>query len=315
MIICFEFDFIYFVQFNLDLIRRKVNLQAVIFKRIKFEEVFLDFFVRFLRSIWGVCSTRPGVSHETEANHANKCLVVDCFRGEIQQSREAGPLERQQPEARRPLAQSRPPTAPQKNQGLSWADAATKKKCATRRTSTHLPAGIEGVRTHARIRIPLAYVCRSVLSREHWRMALSKLGKIIVGRTRRIGQAWAVSYYTDQLMTPCSRYFSGGSTLNGTPGGDRWARILGGQIGWLSEPPHRVGANCSGCTKLNMLLPEKQQKIPPHREHTTKPTSAQRPRPPRDGARKTTSHALAHARPLPYIPGLWKSASYSSRSQ
>ena len=55
------------------------------------------------------------MSHGTEANHAIMCLVVDCFRGEIQQSREAGPLERQQPEARRPLAQSRPPTAPQKN--------------------------------------------------------------------------------------------------------------------------------------------------------------------------------------------------------
>ena len=37
-----------------------------------------------------------------------------------------------------------------------------------------------------------------------------------------------VIYFTDQLMT---RYFSGGSTLNGTPGGDRWARVLGGQIG------------------------------------------------------------------------------------
>ena len=55
------------------------------------------------------------MSHETEANHANICLVVDCFRGEIHQSREAGPPERPQPEARRPLAQSRPPTAPQKN--------------------------------------------------------------------------------------------------------------------------------------------------------------------------------------------------------
>ena len=52
--------------------------------------------------------------HETQANHANFCLVVDCFRGEIHQSREAGPLERPQPEARRPLAQSRPPTAPRK---------------------------------------------------------------------------------------------------------------------------------------------------------------------------------------------------------
>ena len=58
----------------------------------------------------------------------------------------------------------------------------------------------------------------------------------------RLG-AWAVSYFTDQLMTP---YFSGGSTINGALGGDRWARVLGGQIGWLSEPLHRVDADCSG---------------------------------------------------------------------
>ena len=58
-------------------------------------------------------------------------------------------------------------------------------------------------------------------------MALSKLGKFMLERTRRIGQAWAVlSYDTDELMTPCSKYFSGASTLNGTPGGDRWARLL-----------------------------------------------------------------------------------------
>ena len=43
--------------------------------------------------------------------------------------------------------------------------------------------------------------------------------------------AWAVSYFTDHLMTP---YFSGGRAINGTPGGDRWARVLGGEIGWLS---------------------------------------------------------------------------------
>ena len=55
--------------------------------------------------------------------------------------------------------------------------------------------------------IPLAYVCRSVLSRERWQMALSKLGKFMLERTRRIGQAWAVIYFTDQLMTPCSKYF------------------------------------------------------------------------------------------------------------
>ena len=46
-------------------------------------------------------------------------------------------------------------------------------------------------------------------------------------------------------MTP---HFSGGNTLNGKPGGDRWARGLGGQIGWLSEPLHRFDAGCSGST-------------------------------------------------------------------
>ena len=52
--------------------------------------------------------------HETEANHAYVCLVVDCFRGEIHQSRNAGPPERPQRETQRPLAQSRPLTATQK---------------------------------------------------------------------------------------------------------------------------------------------------------------------------------------------------------
>ena len=34
--------------------------------------------------------------------------------------------------------------------------------------------------------------------------------------------------------------------MNGTPGGDRWARVLGGQVGWLSEPLHLVDVDCSG---------------------------------------------------------------------
>ena len=67
-------------------------------------------------------------------------------------------------------------------------------------------------------------------------------------------------YFTDELMTP---YFSGGSTLNGTPGGDRWARVLCGQIGWLSEPLDRVDADCSGCTNFKTWLPAKQEKIRP----------------------------------------------------
>ena len=90
------------------------------------------------------------------------------------------------------------------------------------------------------IDVPLAYICRGALSREQWRLALSKLEKNMLQRTRRIGPAWAVSYFTDQLMTPYSKYFSGGSTINGTPGRDR--RVLGGQIGRLSLPLHRVDA-------------------------------------------------------------------------
>ena len=127
---------------------------------------------------------------------------------------------------------------------------------------------------------------------------LKKLVEVaLVGSKIRLA-SWlgCVIYFTDQLMTP---YFSGGSTLNGTPGGDRWARVLCGQIGWLSEPLHRVDAECSGCTNLKMWLPERHEKIPPHWKHTTKPTSAQRTRPPREDARKTTSHALAYTRPLP----------------
>ena len=79
-------------------------------------------------------------------------------------------------------------------------------------------------------------------------------------RTRRIGQAWAVIHVTDQLLTPCSKYFSGASTLNGTPGGDRWARVLGGQIGWLSEPLHRFETDCSGSCNLKCELMESTKK-------------------------------------------------------
>ena len=130
------------------------------------------------------------------------------------------------------------------------------------------------------------------------RLALSKLEKnllrlhSLVGAKIRLA-SWlgCVSYFTDQLLTT---YFSGASTLNGTPGGDRWARVLGGKTGWLSEPCHRFDADSSGSTDLKMRTHGKNDKTPPHRNHTTKPTSAQRPRPPRDGARKTTSHALAH---------------------
>ena len=68
-----------------------------------------------------------------------------------------------------------------------------------------------------------------------------------------------MSYFAHQL-TDDTLYFSVASTLNGTPGGDRWARVLGGQIGGLSEPLHLVDADCClglsqpsvvlSCTKL-----------------------------------------------------------------
>ena len=38
-------------------------------------------------------------------------------------------------------------------------------------------------------------------------------------------------------------------------------------------------------------------------------TAAGRPRPPRDGVQSNTPHSVAHTRTLPYISGLWKSAS------
>ena len=57
-----------------------------------------------------------------------------------------------------------------------------------------------------------------------------------------------MSYCTDHLLTS---NFSGGSTLNGTPGGDRWARVLGGQIDWLSDPLRRVHAGCSETGSTN----------------------------------------------------------------
>ena len=73
--------------------------------------------------------------------------------------------------------------------------------------NTHAPPRRDRGCQNTSLYIPLAYVCRSVLSRERWQMALSKLGKFMLERTRRIGQAWAVIYFTDQLMTPCSKYF------------------------------------------------------------------------------------------------------------
>ena len=50
--------------------------------------------------------------HETDSSHPNLSRVIDCFRGEVHHSREAGPPEQPQREARRPPAQSRSLAAP-----------------------------------------------------------------------------------------------------------------------------------------------------------------------------------------------------------
>ena len=61
--------------------------------------------------------------------------ICFCFRGEIHESREAGPPERPQREARRPLAQSRPPTVPQKRSRPSQTHLFI-PLCLPNRTST-----------------------------------------------------------------------------------------------------------------------------------------------------------------------------------
>ena len=124
------------------------------------------------------------------------------------------------------------------------------------------------------------------------------LEKTCLGCTQSWGRRsdWlAVSYCTDQLLTP---NFSGGSTLNGTPGGNRWVRVLCGQIGWLSDHLRRVHAGCSETGSTNDLENanswKAREKKSPHPKHTTKFTAARPPRPTRDAAGRNTFHALAH---------------------
>ena len=105
--------------------------------------------------------------------------------------------------------------------------------------------------------------------------------------------------------------------MNGRPGGDRWARALGGHefsVGRLAGC--RSPFTESTLTPLDLSQPEvvctilkiqnhswKTRLNPPHPKHTTKSTATRRPLPPRDGMRRNTSHALAHTRPLPYSSG------------
>ena len=113
---------------------------------------------------------------------------------------------------------------------------------------------------------------------------------------------WAVSYCTGELLTPS---FLGANTLNGTHGGDRWARVLGGQIGWLSEPLHRFDADCYGSTNLRMQTHGKHEKIRPtetHHETDISPATA------------TTMRKTATKR-APCVSPCSPEASYSSRNQ
>ena len=93
--------------------------------------------------------------------------------------------------------------------------------------STHAPPRRDRRGRNTCLYVHLAYVWRSALSRKQWRLALSKLENHLKFES---AWAWVVSYFTDQRMMP---YFSGGNTLNGTPGNNWWARVLGKQIGWL----------------------------------------------------------------------------------
>ena len=146
------------------------------------------------------------------------------------------------------------------------------------RTHTHLPAGIEGVRIHASIYLlHMSVVVYSLASNVDCRYRSLKkyLNLEARGSNWWLGLA-DLSFCTDQLMMPCSKYSSGGSTLNDTHGGDRWARVLCWKIGWLSEPLNGVDANCSYSTNLQMQTHGKGTKNPPQRKHTTNNTSAQR---------------------------------------
>ena len=130
-------------------------------------------------------------------------------------------------------------------------------------------------------------------------------------RTTRIGRAWALlSYYTDQLTTPCAKYFSCGSTLNGTHGGDRWARVHRGQIGWLSEPLHRVDADCSGCTNLKSNLMEKHAKksAPPkthHESHSSSATATTSRRRAKTHVPRVRPHSPASSIDAGFVCGNW----------
>ena len=95
--------------------------------------------------------------------------------------------------------------------------------------------------------IPVAYAYCSVLSRKKWRLALSNHEELLEVRKHgwdRLEPIRAIN--VADLLTDDAIFLR----INGTPGWGRWARVLGGQFGWLSERLNRVDAYCSGCVRI-----------------------------------------------------------------
>ena len=119
MVICFQFDFTFFIQFNLHLIGRKVNLQAVVFRRIKFDRKYFwtfsfDFFFQFGEFVQldVACPMKPKQTTQICAlsSTSSEARSINLDRQGHRSgcsARPDGPY----------VAQSRPPTAPQRYQG------------------------------------------------------------------------------------------------------------------------------------------------------------------------------------------------------
>ena len=103
---------------------------------------------------------------------------------------------------------------------------------------------------------------------------------------------------------------SGGKTINKTT---CWCTVTRREVNEARRRP--ICSRPCSFEEKKRKKEKKNPENPPHPKHTTKSTAARRPRRPRDGVPRNTSHALARTRPLPWIPGLWKSALYSSRNQ
>ena len=87
--------------------------------------------------------------------------------------------------------------------------------------------------------------------------------------------------------------------------------LLVREVNEAGRRPHTCSRSCAFEEKKRRKR-KKTRRIPntPRNSH-----AARRARPPPNGVLLNTSHALAHTFTIPYISGLWKLASYSSRNQ